>query len=148
MCPSFWTCLCQDFLCAPLCSKYHPQSGFQGPWVLLKITCWLCRLIPVHGAQWVDDQFRSKYGVSLGVSEDFHIGQVVKVRIHRVNPRAQCSDTHTGHFLYLCQSMKPSRRGCNERSSVTQQGHAHPMGQTSPGSDVMATKDEQGCFRL
>lgn len=44
----------------------------------------MCSLIPVRGEQWVDDHFRSKYGVSLGVNEDFFIGQAVRVRIHKV----------------------------------------------------------------
>lgn len=47
-------------------------------------------LIPVRGEEWVEDHFRSKYGVSLGVSELFYIGQAVKVRIHRINLRPRC----------------------------------------------------------
>lgn len=33
----------------------------------------------------MNDHFRSKYGVSSGVSDDFEIGQIVKVQIYAVS---------------------------------------------------------------
>ena len=43
------------------------------------------RLIPVRKDEWVNDHFRAKFGVSSGVSEDFEIGQKVKVQIWAVS---------------------------------------------------------------
>lgn len=38
----------------------------------------------MRGEEWVEDHFRSKFDVSLGVSEHFYVGQAVKVKVHRV----------------------------------------------------------------
>lgn len=43
-----------------------------------------CRLIPVLRNQWANDHFQMKFGVSSGVADNFHIGQMVTVKIHKV----------------------------------------------------------------
>jgi len=44
------------------------------------------RLIPVRGDEWMDEHFKSKFGVYSGVSGDFEVGQTVTVQIYRVPP--------------------------------------------------------------
>lgn len=42
------------------------------------------RLIPVRGEEWMNEHFKSKFGVYSGVSADFEVGQIVTVQIYRV----------------------------------------------------------------
>lgn len=47
-------------------------------------------LIPVRGDEWMDEHFKSKFGVYSGVSGDFEVGQTVTVQIYRINHRPRC----------------------------------------------------------
>ena len=69
----------------------------------------VCRLIPVRKDEWVNDHFRAKFGVSSGVSEDFEIGQKVKVQIWAVS-RLAMPDTITAVDVQEAWPQKQSSR--------------------------------------